>query len=1125
MLEFVFSTDDTALVEITDSNMRVWVSDALVTRPTVTSVVNNSGFDSSVDTFGTERSNPKNFALYGITYGNSLFVAVGAADGTDSYIVTSSDGATWTEQSNPSNFILYSVAWSGTLFVAVGATTLAADYIITSSDGITWSAQNSPKNFILYSVTYGNSIFVAVGAADGTDAYIVTSSDGITWTESANPKNFQLEGVTWSGTLFVAVGAADGTDAYVITSADGVTWTEKTNPKNFALYSVTYGNSLYVAVGAADGTDAYVITSSDGTTWTERTNTKNFSLNDISYTGAMYLAVGAADGTDAYIITSSDGTTWTEVANAKNFTLYGVTTNDGTIVAVGAADGTDAYIISGNGHWIDEDESGGTSAWVTGGYLGLTGNGTNAAIRRQAILVPTASLNVEHAIRIDVERGPVTLRVGSTYGGDEYINETTLGTGLHSLTLTPTGNFYIQLQSRTKRQVLVDSCAIESSGTMVITAPWLEADLDNLRFDQSGDVLYIACEDYQQRKIERRSSTSWSLVKYEPEDGPFGLINTGTTTITPSALTGNITLTASKALFRSTHVGSLWRIASTGQTVTASATAENQFTNPILVEGTSTNRVFTIVITGTWVATVTLQRSLVSEDGPWQDVTTYTANTTVAYNDALDNQIAWYRIGVKTGGYTSGTVSLQLTYTIGTIEGIARITAYTSATSVSAEVIEDFGGTSASEDWYEGEWSDVNGWPTSVAFAEGRLFWAGKNGIWGSVSDAFESFDDLTTGDSGPISRTIGSGPVDTINWILALQRLLLGAEGSEFVCKSTSFDEPLTPTNFNVKPASTQGSAAVEAMTIDKLGVYVQRGGTRVMEIAYDSNDTEYGSKDLTVLCPEVTSAQVKRMAVQRQPDTRIHCVLADGTVALAIFDRAENVLCWSTIETDGDIEDVAILPGVEGQTEDQVYYVVKRTINSATVRFLEKWALESECVGGSLNKQADAYILISQASSTTISGLSHLEGESVVVWANSKSLGSYTVASSAITVSEAVTTAVVGLTYTAQWKSTKFAMNGALDVPLSNKGIITHLGLLLKNTHYQGVQYGRDFTTMYDLPGVEDGTAVTADTVHTTYEEEVFEFPGEWTTDNRLCLQSVAPKPATIVGAIIKGEGHGKG
>ena len=778
-------------------------------------------------------------------------------------------------------------------------------------------------------------------------------------------------------------------------------------------------------------------------------------------------------------------------------------------------------------NWTDADESGGTSAWVTGGYMGLTGNGTAAAIRRQQVTVATADQGDEHALRIVIERGPVTLKVGSTSGGDDYIAETSLMTGTHSLAFTPTGNFHIEFSSRLKRQVLVDSCNVESSGVMAITAPWVEADIGKLRVDQSGDVLFVACEGYQQRRIERRATRSWSVVTYQPQDGPFQLGNAGPITITPSALSGNITLTASAALFTSDNVGSLYRIISSGQTVTTSITAENTFTNAIQVTGVDAQRVFSVTVDedAAGTATFTLQRSLDSDAGPWTDVKTWTADTTETYDDGLDNQIAWYRIGVKTGDYTSGTHTVTLSYTVGSIEGVVRVTAFTSSIQVSAEVFVELGGTAATDDWAEGEWSDRRGWPSSVAFVEGRLAWAGKNGVWLSVSDAFDSFDDTTEGDSGPIARTVGSGPVDTINWILALQRMLLGAEGAEFSCKSSSFDEPLTPTNFNIKPASTQGSAAVEAVKIDKRGVFVQRGGTRVMEIAFDSQDYEYGSDELTKLIPEIGQPSIVRMDVQRQPDTRIHCIRSDGTVAIAVIDSVENVLCWFEYETDGSVEDVVVLPGADGSSEDQVYYVVKRTINSATKRYLEKWAKESECVGGTTNKQADSLIVYSGASTTTITGLSHLEGETVVVWGGGKDLGTYTVSSGQITgISEAVTSAIVGLGYTAQWKSAKLAYAAGLGTALTQRKSLEHLGVILKNTHYQGLQYGPDFTNLSDLPAMSQGKVLPSDTVHSTFDEEPFEFEGTWDSDSRLCLQATAPRPCTILAAVIPVETHDK-
>lgn len=774
------------------------------------------------------------------------------------------------------------------------------------------------------------------------------------------------------------------------------------------------------------------------------------------------------------------------------------------------------------GSWTDADEVGGTSAWVTGGYMGLTGDGTAAAIRYQQVTVSAADQGDEHALSIVIERGPITLRVGSTLGGDEYITETVLGTGGHSLAFTPTGNFYIQFQSRLTRQVLVNSCNVAGSGVMSLTTPWLTADLGNIRADQSGDIVFAACAGYQQRMIERRGAHSWSVVLYQPEDGPFKIENSGPITLTASAINGNITLTASAALFRSTQVGGLYGITSEGQTVTKSVSAQNTFSNAIRITGVDSSRVFTIVISNTFVGTVTLQRSLTSDAGPWEDVSgkTWTTTTTETYDDGLDNQIVYYRIGIKTGDYVSGTADLTLQYNLGSITGFVRLTAYASSTSVSAEVLSDLGGTTATDVWAEGEWSDKNGWPTAVSFHEGRLWWAGQSAVWGSVSDAYDSFNFAVEGDAGTISRTLASGPVDTINWIASAKRLLVGAQGMEIAARSSSLDEPLTPTQFSLKTVGTQGSGSVSQVKVDTDVVFVDRTGIKIFQLAFDAKNYDYAPADLTQLVPELGSPGITRLAIQRKPDTRIHAVRSDGTVALGVFDKSEDVLCWCDVETDGEVEDVCTLPAESGDTDDQAYYIVKRTINGSVVRYLEKWAQSTECRGGALNKQADAFVVYDG------SNLTHLEGEDVVVWVNGVDIGTtstytntYTAVSGALSPASATAIGgIVGLLYTAQFKSTKLGSpTQNMSTILNQKKNVGSVGFVLADTHPKGVRFGPDFDTLDDMPGTEDGTAVDQDVVHTAYDEQAIEFPGTWDTDSRLCLQSQAPRPATILAATI--------
>lgn len=767
--------------------------------------------------------------------------------------------------------------------------------------------------------------------------------------------------------------------------------------------------------------------------------------------------------------------------------------------------------------WTDLDGAGSTSVWATGGFMSLTGAVNTFAKRRQQVTVN--EVNTRHALDIVIERGPVLIRVGSTAGGDEYISETTLRTGSHSLAFTPTGNFYIDLFSYNDYASLVTSINVASAGAMYLATTWAESDLYNLRWDQSGDIVYVACDGQRQKQIERRDVDSWSVVTYQSDDGPFRVQNVSGLTITPSAISGDITLTASASLFSSGHVGALFRLTQTGQSETATITGANQFSDPIRVTGVDAARQFAVILSGTWAATVTLQYS-VGAPGSWVDATSgsWTSNIGISYDDTLDNQIIYYRVGVKTGNYTSGTVTTTLSYSAGSQTGIARVTGYTSSTVVNAAVLSSFATTAATSDWAESYWSGVRGFPTSNALYEGRLWWAGKDRIWGSVSDSFYSHDDTTEGDSGPISRSIGSGPVDKIHWLVPVSRLLLGAEGSIWSARSSSFDEPLTPTNFNLKDVSTQGATNVAAVKIDNSAVFVQRSGTRVYEGAYDGNTYDYGVTELTGHVPEAGEPGIIRIAVQRQPETRIHMVRSDGTVAILTVDKQEEVNCLTDDETDGFIEDVCILPGT---IEDQVYYVVRRTINGATVRYHEKHALESECQGGTLNKQMDSFI----TGTGSVTGLSHLEGQTVEVWGDGVYKGSGVVSGGAVAGITA-TSWVAGLTYEARYKSTKLAygVDETRGTALCEKKKISQLGVIALNMHPSALKYGPDFTFMDNMPLVESGATVDGDAVWAHYDEETFEFPGEWDTDARLCLKATAPFPVTLLAAVIEIETNSK-
>lgn len=778
-------------------------------------------------------------------------------------------------------------------------------------------------------------------------------------------------------------------------------------------------------------------------------------------------------------------------------------------------------------NWTDNDESGAASAWVTGGYAGLTGTGSNAAILDTGAVTVTET-GTEHALRVTIQRGPVTIRVGTSEGDDSYISERSLATGVYSLAFTPTGDFHVRIMNAGNFQSQVSGVEVESSGTVEIATPWgSTALIDSVRYAQERDVVFCA-STVQMRRIERHAadSRSWGIALYETDDGPFRPINLGSTTLVPTATTGDTTLTASRALFESTHVGALFKIFAGGQIQTASLGGAGQATDGIRVAGLDAGggRNFQVDISGTWNATVTLQYSLNDESSYVDSGTTYTSNqsATIFTADNDDNVIKFWRLIIDTGDYTSGTAVCTLTYAGGGQTGLARVTAVTNATTASIRVLQAFGSTAVSADWYESEWSDFRGWPTAVGLYESRLYFGGRGKIWGSIVDAYHSFDDDETGDDGMIRRSIAAGPGETVNWILPLQRLMAGTAGAEMVIKADSFDSPLTPATTTLRDASTQGSAEVAAAKMDNAGFFVSRSGKRVYELAYNIDVNNYVAQDLMQLVPDIGGDGISRIVVQRQPDTRVHMVRDDGTVVMLIVDLVEKVRAFVRIETDGVIEDACVLPGT---AEDQVYYIVKRTIDGNTVRYIEKWALESECIGGNTSYALDSFLTFSSNGSATVTGLSHLEGETVYCWADGADQGTAVVASGSAEFGASVDDGAVGLTYDADYKSRKL-----VDVSDPGAGSLTQpkgiggVGFVLENTHHKGLRYGADFTTMYDLPQTVRGTTVVDDTVHSTFEEPMSGFDFRSDPNARLCLRASAPKPCTVVAAMILAEEHAK-
>jgi hypothetical protein len=775
------------------------------------------------------------------------------------------------------------------------------------------------------------------------------------------------------------------------------------------------------------------------------------------------------------------------------------------------------------------------------------------ALARTEKLVVVSDTGTEHSLEINVERGPVTLRVGSTQRDDDYISETALGTGSHNLAFTPTDDFWVTLQSDAIVDRIVSSLTIGDSGTVEVPTQWGADDVSNVRYDQSADVMYVNCDGIQQQKIERRGTgRSWSAVDYAPDNGPFLVGRTSSAELSVSHFYGNTTMDSDIPFFSPNHVGALFKLTHDGQSGEWALGAKNAVTDSVKVTGigdTGTKSVdnerrVVFTVSGSWAGQITIERSFDGADFGFKKASAErigltgnladTGSFTTTIDDFEDNLQVWYRAKVTT--YTSGVPIVRITRRGGQISGIARVTGYVDNQTVDIEVLRRFSDTGPTEQWQEGYWSDLRGYPTAVALNGGRLGHASGANLFLSVSDDFENFDQDTEGDAGPIIRTLGSGPVDSIHWMLSLLRLIVGTAGAELAVRSSSLDEPLTPDNSSAVAFSTQGSANMRAVKMDTRGIMVQRSTKRVFMIGPAQNTlADYEAFDLTLLVPDLLAAGAVSIAIQRQPDTRIHVVRADGLVSILTYEPQEEVICWTMWETDGAVEKAMCLPGVG---EDAVYYHIRRTIGNTTRRFLEKWAMESECQGDTgLNWLMDCAVSFSDTGRATFfnAAATHLASESVIVWGDLDT-GSTPYVDLSPDVNGVQTTwaldtggdltltgltngvhrGTLGLPYQGTWLSTKLAYAAQFGTALANYKRVDKIGLILYNAHNNGLFLGSDSGHLDPLPRMVKGAVVDPDHIFPTLDAFPTPFNGVWDEDSRFMLVGKAPRPVTILACV---------
>lgn len=853
--------------------------------------------------------------------------------------------------------------------------------------------------------------------------------------------------------------------------------------------------------------------------------------------------------------------------------------------------------------WLDNSAGNGVVS-ITGGLLYLDSDGGSNVIAEQAVTI--AETTTLHTLQVIVEHGPVNMRIGSASGLLDLADWKNLDVGDHRLTFDPEGNsvVYIQFYHSGNAGRIVSRCDIMAGGVdLTIGYPYEANELAEIQTHQIGDILYMAHENYETRRLERRGHRSWSLVYNRTRNGPYGETNITGTTLSASATSGEVVLTASEALFTDNDPGQLFSMTDSGQTQTASGSAINDATQGINVTGgNATARRFNIQITGTATATVRLQESsgnennYVDTDTSWSSTGTFNVNSN--YYDAKDNQDFFYRLIVE--AYTSGTVTMTLTYGGGTSEGSVRVISVNSETEAVVEVLSTLASTSPVTTWKRSIWSEEQGWPSAVGPSYGRLWFGRGTTLWASQSDDFTNFE-AGEQSADSFSWTLAQESSEGIIWIHDVGRLAVGTRTREWIGLGNTTSEPVGPTNFQTIPASEEGSAKVRPVRAEGSILYAHRSRRKLMQFTQNPealNQDTYTSIDLTELAPEILDHEIQSLSIQREPQRRVFAALGNGRLGELLFRREIDVAAWNTAKTQGRIERTAV---IQQDDRDKVYMIVKRKINGTWTRMLECYGPEfpdsdadayhldcslsltptqpastieisydvagSEDVDDFVTVTADEAIFVvgdvgkriwlprgiltvtayidansvtaritskldpfygtdpipqgrwrMMAPISSVSGLDHLEGHSVRVFADGIDQGFKTVSSGTVAIDPEAFVVHVGLSFTSYFKSLKLAYGAQKGTALLMKKGLQQLGVLL---HRSGpsVGYGRDLDNTYKIPTREQygNEAAWGDPVPLfTGEINGLDHDTEVQTDPRLTLIVDDPTPATVVGVV---------
>lgn len=568
-------------------------------------------------------------------------------------------------------------------------------------------------------------------------------------------------------------------------------------------------------------------------------------------------------------------------------------------------------------------------------------------------------------------------------------------------------------------------------------------------------------------------------------------------TLTPSGGSGPVTVTASAALFDNTMIGRMIAIRDEAPRRVGGGTyGGNDVIHTWDGRADATRRLYRVITPGTAAAA-------------------NMSGTTPNYD--MDTPVS------EAPGVRDGTVVLRYIGKGRAAWSWGIISAFTSTTAVTMQVSteQNMVTTSASKNWRLGAWGGSLGWPRCMVIFQQRTVWCGNfaqpSTVWTSQTGDFyrmapTEVDGTVTDDMG-ITATLDASEVATILWAQQTTRgVILGTGSGIFLFGAASgTDRALSPRNIEARRQGRIGSDdGIEGRAIENAVLYVQRGRKRVREFVFDFGQDSYQANDLSVLSEHLLAPGVSAWAYQENPDGVLWLVRTDGKLLSLTYDREQQMRAWCLHDLGGVVEAIDVVPDPTAFADD-VYVVVRRVIGGATKRYVEviRAPVREDVNGAAAYFHMDSGLTYSGTPITRVTGLGHLEGREVTIWADGAQRTNRVVVSGQIDIGTPAASVVhVGLSFSSRIVTLPIDANASGGPGQGRPKRISEAVIRLQSTGAFKMMGAIEEPIGFRTPGMLMDTAPPL----FTGVRKVIPSTG-WDEEGQIALESVGAAPLTVL------------